>query len=143
MMPSLPAGNKIAEHARNLKKAQRACCSFAHLYELHAAVKVCVYAEHKGAVCDGLHKLGHRDLVCWEEDNRGDACRCTVRRQGCRGVAWMQKFTDVRSALSRMEGHAFLSARNAGTANEALLKHGQLLHAYLSRHSPPPAPGPA
>ena len=43
------------------------------LYELHAAIEVCVYTEHQGAVCNGLHELSHGDLVFGQEDDGRNA----------------------------------------------------------------------
>lgn len=54
-----------------------------NLYELHAAVKIGVYAEHERAVGDGLHELRHRDFVGGQKDDGGDAGRRAVGRQ-CR-----------------------------------------------------------
>ena len=51
------------------------------LDELHAAIKVCVNAQHQRSICNRLNQLSHGDLVCWEEDNGRDPRSGTVGRQ--------------------------------------------------------------
>lgn len=49
-----------------------------HLYELHAPIEICVNAEDKGSIGNGLHELGHGNLVRRKEHDGGDASGSTV-----------------------------------------------------------------
>lgn len=57
-----------------------------YLYELHAAVKVCVYAEYQGTVGNGLHQLGHGNLISGQEDDGWDTSGCTIGGQSSRCI---------------------------------------------------------
>ncbi|WVZ00514.1 hypothetical protein V8G54_026583 [Vigna mungo] len=54
--------------------------------QLHAPIKISVDTQHKGAIGNGLNKLGKRDSISRQKHNGRNPCRSAIRGQRCRCV---------------------------------------------------------